>query len=286
VIRAGVAMPRWWKRDAGDIRISVPGAPARGGDWLARRTSIPLAWMLAASIAALSAGGAKAWVELGPIAADTDWIFEDDGPDPAERDPFEPLNRGIFGCNEVVYTWVFDPFATAYEWVVPGPGRRAVRRFFSNLSEPVTLVNDLLQLEPVRAGSTGARFLINSTAGVAGLFDPATAWGIDRHASDFGGTLAVYRLGSGPYIVIPVMGPSTLRDAIGGVIDGLIRPDTWLLTPGTRLVISASDGFTNYGIERARMDALRDTSVDFYAALRSAYLMDRDARIEALIASD
>jgi phospholipid-binding lipoprotein MlaA len=242
--------------------------------------------MLAVSIAVLSAGGAKAWVELGPIPADPDWMFEEDAPDPAERDPLESLNRGIFGCNEVVYTLVIDPFATAYEWVMPGPGRRAVRRFFSNLSEPVTLVNDLLQLEPMRAGSTGARFLINSTAGVAGLFDPATAWGIDRHASDFGGTLAVYRVGSGPYIVIPVMGPSTLRDAIGGVIDGLIRPDTWLLTPGTRLVISASDGFTNYGIERARMDALRDTSVDFYAALRSAYLMDRDARIEALIASD
>lgn len=253
---------------------------------MAHRSSMPLAWMLAVSIVALSASDAKAWMELGPIAADTDWMFEDDAPDPAERDPLESLNRGIFGCNEVVYAWVIDPFATAYEWVVPRPGRRAVRRFFANLSEPVTLVNDLLQLEPVRAGSTGARFLINSTVGVAGLFDPATTWGIERHASDFGGTLAVYRVASGPYIIIPVMGPSTVRDAIGGVVDGLIRPDTWLLTPGTRLVISASAGFTNYGPERERMEALRDTSVDFYAALRSAYLMDRDARIDALIASD
>jgi phospholipid-binding lipoprotein MlaA len=241
--------------------------------------------MLAVSLGALPSTGANAWAELGPIPADTDWLFEDDAPDPADRDPLEPLNRGIFGFNEVLYSWVADPVATAYQWVVPGPGRRAVRRFFSNLSEPVTLVNDLLQLEPVRAGSSGARFIINSTAGVAGFFDPATAWGIEGHVSDFGETLAVYRVGSGPYLVIPVMGPSTVRDAFGELVDGLMRPDTWLLTPGTRLVISASDGFTSYEIQRERLDALRDTSVDFYAALRSAYLMDRDARIQALLGS-
>ncbi len=126
---------------------------------------------------ALSFTGATAWAELGPIPAETDWLFEDDAPDPADRDPLEPLNRGIFGFNEVVYTWVFDPVATAYQWVMPGPGRRAVRRFFSNLSEPVTLVNDLLRLQPVRAGSSGARFLINTTAGVGGLFDPGGGLG-------------------------------------------------------------------------------------------------------------
>jgi phospholipid-binding lipoprotein MlaA len=158
-----------------------------------------------------------------------------------------------------------------------------VRRFFSNLSEPVTFVNDLLQLEPVRAGTTGARFLLNSTAGVAGVFDPATAWGIEGHTSDFGETLAVYRVGSGPYFVIPVMGPSTVRDAFGEVVDAALRPDTWLLSPGARLAISASDGLVTYEIERQRLDALRDTSVDFYAALRSAYLMDRDARIQTVL---
>jgi phospholipid-binding lipoprotein MlaA len=242
--------------------------------------------MLAVGLVALPSTAVNAWEELGPIAADTDWLFENDAPDPADRDPLEPLNRGVFGFNEVVYGWVVDPFATAYEWVMPGPGRRAVRRFFSNLSEPVTLVNDLLQLEPVRAGSSGARFIINSTAGVAGFFDPAAAWGLEGHSSDFGETLGVYRVGSGPYLVIPLMGPSTVRDAVGEVVDGLIRPDTWLLTPGTRLVISASDGFTSYEIHRVRLDALRDTSVDFYAALRSAYLLDRDARIQELLGTD
>jgi phospholipid-binding lipoprotein MlaA len=237
-------------------------------------------------LAALSLVGAPAWAELGPIPMESDWLFADDTPDPADRDPLEPLNRGIFQFNEVFYNWVFDPVATAYQWVMPGPGRRAVRRFFSNLSEPVTIVNDLLRFQPVQAGTSGARFLINSTAGLGGLFDPATAWGLEGHTSGFGETLAVYRVGSGPYLIIPVMGPSTARDAVGELVDVLLRPDTWLLAPAPRLIIAAGDGFTTYDIERERFAALRDTSVDFYAALRSAYLMDRDARVRLLIASD
>lgn len=265
-----------------------PGAPrpGRGKHLEGPRTSILLALMLVVGLLALPSTGAGAWAELGPIAADTDWLFEEDAPDMSERDPLEPLNRRVFVFNERFYAWVIDPVASVYGWVMPGPGRRALRRFFLNLSEPVTIVNDLLQLRPVRATSSGARFLINSTAGVAGFFDLATAWGIEAHTSDFGETLAVYRVGSGPYLVIPVMGPSTVRDAFGEIIDGLIRPDTWLLTPGTRLIVSASGGFISYQVHRERMDALRDTSVDFYAALRSAYLMDRDARIQALLDPD
>ena len=251
-----------------------------------RRPSIPVALMLAASLAALPSSAAHAWAALGPIPADTDWLFEEDAPDLADRDPLEPINRGVFGFNERFYAWVVDPVASAYQWAVPGSGRRALRRFFLNLSEPVTIVNDLLQLQPVRATSSGARFVINSTAGVAGFFDPATAWGIGAHTSHFGETLAIYRVGSGPYLVVPVMGPSTVRDAFGEIVDGLIRPDTWLLTPGTRLVISAGGGFISYEVHRERLDALRDTSVDFYVALRSAYLMDRDARIRALLDPD
>jgi len=253
-----------------------------------RQTFTALALTFAMSLVAASFASAPAWAELGPIPleAETDWLFADDGPDPADRDPLEPFNRGIFGFNEVVYGWVFDPVAIAYQWVMPGPGRRAVRRFFSNLTEPVTLVNDLLQFRPVKAGSSGARFLINTTAGVGGLFDPAAAWGLEPHTSGFGGTLAVYRVPSGPYLVVPIMGPSTARDAVGGLVDGVMRPDTWLLAATPRLVMAAGSGFSTYDMERERLDALRDTSVDFYAALRSAYLLDRDARIQLLLASD
>ena len=121
---------------------------------------------------------------------------------------------------------------------------------------------------------------------MGGLFDPAAAWGLEAHTSGFGETLAVYRVGSGPYLVVPLMGPSTARDAVGGLVDGILRPDTWLLAAGPRLVMAAGTGFTTYDIERERFNALRDTSVDFYAALRSAYLLDRDARIELLVAAD
>lgn len=251
-----------------------------------RRISTPVTVVLAVLFIALLPTGAGAWAEPGPIPADTDWLFEEDAPDPADRDPLEPMNRGIFTFNEFVYAWLLDPVATAYEFVVPDPGRRAVRRFFANLGEPVTFVNDLLQLEPKRAGKTGARFLINSTAGVVGIFDPAGAWGIDGHTSDFGETLGVYRVGSGPYLIIPVMGPSTLRDALGEIVDGVLRPDTWLLTPASQLIIVASGGIATYEGEREQIEALRATSVDFYAALRSAYLMDRDARIQARIRGD
>jgi phospholipid-binding lipoprotein MlaA len=251
-----------------------------------RRTFTALAFAI--SLVAVFFASAPAWAELGPIPleAETDWLFEDDGPDPADRDPLEPLNRGIFGFNEAVYGWVFDPVAIAYQWVMPGPGRRALRRFFSNLGEPVTLVNDLLRFRPLQAGSSGARLVINTTAGVGGLFDPAAAWGLESHTSGFGETLAVYRVPSGPYLVMPIMGPSTARDAVGGLVDGIMRPDTWLLAAAPRLVMAAGSGFTTYDIERERLDALRTTSVDFYAALRSAYLLDRDARIEMLIAAD
>jgi len=251
-----------------------------------RRIFIALALSLLVNVAVPPFTGVTARAELGPIPAETDWLFEDDAPDPAERDPLEPINRGIFGFNEVVYGWVFDPVATAYQWAMPGPGRRAVRRFFSNLNEPVTLVNDLLRLRPLKAGSSGARFLINTTAGVGGLFDPAAAWGLEPHTSGFGGTLGVYRVPSGPYLVMPIMGPSTARDAVGGLVDGIMRPDTWLLAATPRLVMAAGGGFTTYEIERERLDARRDTSGDFYAALRSAYLLDRDARIQLLFASD
>lgn len=209
-----------------------------------------------------------------------DW-FDEFFEDPAERDPWEPVNRRIFGFNEIVYDWVLDPVATIYDLLLPDPGQRAVQRFFLNLSEPVVFVNDVFQLAPRHAGSTGARFLINSTVGLVGLFDPAAGWGFPHRHTDFGQTLAVYRVGAGPYLVIPVFGPSTARDVFGELVDALLRPDVWLLTLGPIMVVAASDGIVTYDLERERLQALRDTSVDFYSALRGAYLLDRDASVDA-----
>jgi len=214
-----------------------------------------------------------------------DWLeeTEDEGPDPADRDAIEPVNRPVFGFNEIVYRWVFDPIAKTYAFVVPEPARAAVRRVFANLNEPAILVNDLLQLAPREAGHTAARFVVNTTIGLVGLFDPATPLGLPGHETDFGQTLAVYYTPPGTYVVIPILGPSTARDAVGGMVDFLMSPDAWLLPAGSRVMLNAGSGLATYDIQRERLDALRETSIDFYSALRGAYLMDRDAAVQERI---
>jgi phospholipid-binding lipoprotein MlaA len=167
--------------------------------------------------------------------------------------------------------------------VIPDAGQRAVYRFFANLEEPVIFVNDMLQLAPGEAGTSGARFLINTTIGLAGFFDPAGRWGLERHETDFGQTLAVYTVSPGPYFVIPVLGPATARDTVGVVIDALLRPDTWLLGIAPRVVIGAGSGIATYELELERLEALRETSVDFYAAFRGAALLDREAIVSRRI---
>jgi phospholipid-binding lipoprotein MlaA len=250
-------------------------------------------WCLAASLAlALGASGARAGDESAsppappepaPAAADVyddedDWLF-DAGPDPAERDDVELSNRLVFGFNEGFYRYLADPIATGFSWVVPAPGRRALYRFFENLETPSLLLSDVLQLAPLDATKTTSRFVINSTVGLAGLFDPASALGIETHHTDFGETLGVWGIPSGSYVVIPVLGPSTARDTFGAIVDAVLHPTIWFLSPVQQVLIRTSGGLSAYDIERERLDALRATSVDFYAAIRSAYLMDRDAHV-------
>ena len=255
-------------------------------------------WILAAALAiglpaaarandvtpdsALEEAGAPPSVEA---QYDEDWLFEEEmGPDPAERDPWEGGNRSIFSLNEGIYRYVLDPVAEVYEAVVPRPVRTSVRNLFSNLHEPVTFTNELLQGSGREAAGTLGRFAVNSTIGIAGIFDPATSLGLERHSTDFGETLAYYGTPSGPYLVIPLLGPATARDAVGESVDLLLRPDTWLLAATPIFVVNAGDGLSTYEVERRRLDALRETSVDFYSAMRGAYLMDRDAQIEERLA--
>ncbi len=205
-----------------------------------------------------------------------EWLYEE------ESDPLEPSNRVVFHFNEAVYKWLLDPIADVYVFVTPSPVRDSVRRFFLNLREPANLVNELLQLRARRASATGARFIVNSTVGVAGLFDPASRLGLERAPTDFGQTLALYRVPGGPYLVVPLMGPANLRDAVGNLVDALMRPDVWFLGPGPQLVSVTSDGITGYESNRIHLDELRKSSLDFYTALRSAYRMDREAQITAL----
>lgn len=212
-----------------------------------------------------------------------DALFDSDlelveGPEP--NDPFEPANRALLSFNQSLARHVFDPMIRGYRFVMPDPARRGVRRAFLNLKAPATLVNDLLQLRFADAARTTGRFLLNTTIGMGGIFDVAVEAGWHHHEADFGQTLGRFGVGSGPYLVLPVFGPNTIRDGFGDLIDLFFQPLTYLIGPAQNLVIGAGSGFSTLDAHDAALKALEDSSVDFYAALRSAYLQDRAAQID------
>ena len=126
---------------------------------------------------------------------------------------------------------------------------------------------------------TLGRFALNSTLGIGGIFDPAAELGWDEHHADFGQTLGMYGLGPGFYLVIPVLGPSTARDAVGAAVDLFLRLDTWLLPLQGQLFLGGGFGISERDDRREELRALREGSIDFYAAVRSAYLQTREARV-------
>lgn len=198
-------------------------------------------------------------------------------------DPLEPMNRAMLSFNQGLDRWIFSPITTGYRFVVPKPVRQSLVRFLVNLDSPVVLANDLLQREWRDAGTTVGRFGINTTVGLAGFFDPATSFGLEGHNSDFGQTLAIEGVPSGAYIVLPGLGPTTVRDGFGDVVDLMFRPLTFVLGPGNTLLYSSIYGgsmglvFMDAHADELRM--LEESSVDFYAALRNAYYQNRTAEI-------
>ncbi len=196
------------------------------------------------------------------------------------NDPIEPFNRGVFWVNELLQTWFIRPMAIAYRSFLPPGVQDSIGNFLFNMAEPVTLANDLLQGEMDRAGTTVQRFAINTTYGIGGLFDRAAEMGYARHDEDFGQTLAVWGVGEGFYLVLPLFGPSNPRDAVGKYgADSFIDPWNYFLTTdleNTRTVLSGTDQYAGVSDE---LDQVRKTSVDYYAALRSLYRQKRAAEI-------
>ena len=174
---------------------------------------------------------------------------------------------------------LIDPISRAYGAVTPELMRRAVRSIFSNLNAPVVLVNEVLQLRGRRAAQTLGRFVLNSTLGFGGIFDPAAELGWSEHKADFGQTLGNLGVGPGPYLVLPLLGPSNARDAVGAAVDLLLRVDTWLLPLQSQIFLGGGFGISEREGRREELRALREASIDFYAAVRSAYLQTRAARI-------
>jgi phospholipid-binding lipoprotein MlaA len=207
------------------------------------------------------------------------------------NDPLEPFNRVVFQFNEALDALLLTPLAILYRDVFPPIVQEHTHNALVNLGEPVVAANSLLQGKPRQAVSSLTRFAFNSTAGVGGLFDVADGMGLPRAEADFGQTLAVWGTPSGPYLVLPVLGPSNPRDAVGQGVDSVLLDPFGLLNT---IILDESDaleilGYTRAGLTavdtRARTleatDELRRTSLDYYAAIRSAFRQNREQRIRA-----
>ncbi len=201
----------------------------------------------------------------------------------ALNDPVEPTNRGIFELNQALDKAIIKPIATVYKDYLPELIQKAVHNLLNNLRSPVIFLNDILQGKLERAGETLARFLINSTLGVGGLGDPADDFGIEFHNEDFGQTLAVWGMPEGPYIVLPIFGPSNPRDTIGLVVDTLVDPlNIWLSNTNREQFIYARAALRGIDERVQVYDALEDlekSSLDYYASLRSLYRQRREDEI-------
>lgn len=200
------------------------------------------------------------------------------------NDPLEPVNRVIFEFNEAVYAVLLTPIAKTYNTILPETMRAGVGNLVDHLASPVTFVNDLLQFELHRAMTTVARFVVNTVIGMGGIADVASGSGLEKHEEDFGQTLGVYGMGEGLYLVLPLLGPTNPRDAVGKyVVDPFFDPlglylsntdrdaESW-----ARTGVSAVDEYAGLVDE---LEQIKKTSVDYYAAIRSLYRQKRQTEI-------
>lgn len=204
--------------------------------------------------------------------------------DEGVNDPIEPVNRAIFGFNEYFYEYVLSPVSTAYETVLPAFFRQGVHNFLANLQTPVVLANDVLQGEGQRAMETLGRAIVNSTVGIGGIIDMGAEMGVKRHKEDFGQTLGVWGVGEGFYVVIPLLGPSNPRDAIGQLgVDPYLDPMGLWLSNIDRTDLgwarTSVKGVDEYSNVRDELAQVKKTSIDYYAAIRSLYRQKRKTEI-------
>ena len=196
------------------------------------------------------------------------------------NDPFERSNRFMFKVNVELDNYILKPVARGFLYV-PSPVRRSLRNFLDNLASPVTLANDLFQLEGKRASTTALRLGINSTVGILGLFDPAKRLGLEKHYEDFGQTMAVWGAPEGPYLFTPIYGPSSPREFSGWIIDWTFDPlthdDDWEAEDA--IYRYAVDGIAFRADSLTLLDEIERSSVDFYATVRSLYQQNRASQI-------
>lgn len=229
-------------------------------------------------------------VEQTADPVDDEPVVEED-----DDDPIEGFNRVIFEINDFFYGLIFTPAAKIYRGIFPEEVRTRVHYVLRNLWEPVNFGNSLLQGDFEEAGTAVGRLVTNSTIGVAGIFDVGEDWGMPYERRDFGMTLASWGVGEGGYFVLPLIGPSTFRDAPGIAVDIAMDPLTWIL-PHTDVyylayVRAGMETLDEYSDVMPGIEDLRETSVDFYASIRAWHLERRRAKVrealgEPIVTSD
>ena len=201
---------------------------------------------------------------------------EDTAAQPKISDPLERMNRAFFRFNDTLYCWVLRPVSKGYRTVAPKPVRESFERLFDNVKFPIRLVNNMLEGRLKGAGIETTRFVVNTTVGVGGLFDPATHWSLKAQPADFDQTLALYRIPTGIYLHWPFLGPSSLRGTVGSAGDIALNPSWYFAIP--RAVTWGAEGLDKVNttsLHSEEYDALKEATLDPYVALRSAYFERR-----------
>jgi len=194
------------------------------------------------------------------------------------EDPFESFNRASYGFNSAIDKAILKPVAKGYDAVTPKPVKTGISNFFSNLDEIPTILNDILQGKFADAFSDTGRFLINTTLGLAGFIDVATDLGLEEHDEDFGQTLGAWGIESGPYLVLPFLGPSTIRDVVGQPVDSYSSPKKYIDHVPTRNTVYFID-LIDLRYRLLAIDSQLEDALDEYTFVRDAFLMRRQYQV-------
>lgn len=218
----------------------------------------------------------------GPQASDVSEAMPGDDLSETEQipDPFEPLNRVFFVVNDKLYFWVLKPTANLYSFFVPEWGRMRVRNVVRNLATPVRFVNSLLQLQLNDAAKELSRCILNSTVGLGGMFDVANRHPeLARSDRDLGQTLGVYGIGTGFYLVLPVLGPTSLRDGIGMAGDHFLIPESYITPFADSLEVSVFERVNEVSLRIGDYEDFKEASLEPYVAMRDAYQEYRKSKV-------
>ncbi len=217
---------------------------------------------------------------------EVDAVSEVEGVEYDDGDPIEDFNRVIFFFNDMLDAMFFTPICKIYRGVVHDEIRARVSYVLRNVREPVNFANNILQADFEEAGITLGRFVTNTTVGVGGIFDVGTDWGMPFERQDFGMTMASWGIGEGGYLMLPILGPSTFREAPGIAVDIALDPMTWFI-PSDAVAITyaraGAQGLDDYNEVQPMLEDLRKNSLDFYIGVRAWYLERRRSKVrEAL----